>query len=139
MYQQPINPYAPNSYQQQKEQLMQMMYPNVPQQSIHAPRVNGAAGAEAYNMPPDSDTLVLDNTAPIIWFLQTDSAGLKIKIPYDISEHVEKKPEDVYKSLENRIKKLEDRLNGNKSYNPNANKSKPEQRNDAGVPGNDAR
>ena len=36
---------------------------------IHVTKVNGRAGAEAYNMPPNSDDLLLDMNDPILYHL----------------------------------------------------------------------
>ena len=91
--------------------LTQQMGTGVSQEE-HTVKVNGRPGAEALILAPNSDKLVLDSSAPIVWLLQTDGAGYKTLTPYDISPHEEKKPEDVYKSLEERIAKLEDKLNG---------------------------
>lgn len=72
--------------------------------------VNGENGARTFQMAPNSDILLLDDTAPIIWLAQTDGAGYKTVTPYDISPHVPEPVIDV-KSLEDRIKKLEEKLN----------------------------
>ena len=47
-------------------------------------RVNGRAGAEAFQMAPNSQVLLLDETAPIVWLKTTDGAGYPSLIPYDI-------------------------------------------------------
>lgn len=78
---------------------------------VHTPKVSGRPGAEAYQLNANSDVLLLDNTAPIVWLVQTDGAGYKTLTAYDITPHEETKPEDVYKSLEERIAKLEEKLN----------------------------
>ena len=51
-------------------------------------------------------------TAPMVWLVQTDGAGYKSFTAYDITPHEEEKPVDNYKSLEERIKKLEEAVNG---------------------------
>ena len=38
-------------------------------------RVSGRPGAEAYQMAPNSEVLLLDETAPIVWLKTTDGAG----------------------------------------------------------------
>ena len=58
----------------------------------HVDRVYGEAGVDQFAMAPNSDAILLDETAPMIWFVQTDAAGYKIKRPYDITPH-EKKEE----------------------------------------------
>lgn len=81
--------------------------PTAPLQRRTVDRVHGKAGADAFKLAPNSEALLLDETAPIIWLKTTDSAGYPTMTPYDISLHEEKKPID-YKSLEERLKKLED-------------------------------
>lgn len=85
--------------------------------------VNGENGARTFQMSPDSDILLLDDTAPIVWLAQTDGAGYKTVTPYDISPHVAEPPVDV-KSLEDRIKKLEEKLNA-KSDTTTVEQDKP--------------
>ena len=70
-------------------------------------RVNGEGGANAYQMMPNSSALLLDETAPIVWLVTTDGAGFKTVAPYKITPFVQDNPQ---KSLEERIKRLEDTL-----------------------------
>jgi len=86
--------------------------------------VTGRAGAEAFQLAPESSVLLLDNTAPIVWLVKTDSAGYKTLKGYDIKEHEEAKPVDHYKELEDRITKLEETINAKQSNTTNANKRK---------------
>ena len=72
--------------------------------------VNGENGARTFQMAANSDILLLDDTAPIVWLAQTDGAGYKTVTPYKIEPYVPEPPIDV-KSLEDRIKKLEERVN----------------------------
>ena len=76
--------------------------------------MNGRPGAEAYQMPANSSVLLLDETAPIVWLAQTDGAGYKTVMPYDIKPHQAEKPIDV-KSLQERVEKLEAYINESKS------------------------
>ena len=39
--------------------------------------VNGRAGAEAFNLAPDSSIFLLDSKDPVIWLVTTDSAATK--------------------------------------------------------------
>lgn len=77
-------------------------------------RVNGEAGANAYPLGPNSSILMLDNTAPIIWFKMTDGASYPTLTGYNISP-IEKpnstSNDEVYLHLEERIKRLEDMIN----------------------------
>lgn len=102
-----------------------MMQPVAPVQPValakqEAIKVNGRAGADAYQLAPNSSVLMLDNTAPIVWLAVSDGAGYKTLTAYDIKVHEEKKPEDAYKKLEDRIKRLEERMN---SVNGKSNNS----------------
>ena len=81
--------------------------------------VTGRAGAEAFQLGPDSSVLLLDNTAPIVWLVKTDGAGYKTLAAYDIKPHAEEKPADHFKELEERIAKLEETVNA-KSNTSNA-------------------
>jgi hypothetical protein len=72
--------------------------------------VNGENGARALQMAENSNTLLLDDTAPIVWLAQTDGAGYKTLTPYTITPYKPEQPVDV-KSLEDRIKRLEDMVN----------------------------
>lgn len=49
--------------------------------------VNGEPGARALQMAPNSNAIVMDDTAPIIWLCQTDGAGYKTVQPFDIAPH----------------------------------------------------
>ena len=88
--------------------------------------VTGKAGAEAFQLAADSSILLLDNTAPIVWFAKTDGAGFKSLTPYDIKVHEEEKPIDHFKELEERISKLEDAINVKQSNTSNVSKRKSE-------------
>ena len=123
-----------------QNQLLQSIAPTQPVMSRHVTKVNGRAGAEAFSMPPDSDDILLDLNDPIIYFVQTDGAGYKTITPYDISPHKEVDPKAEYRSLEERITKLEEAFaNGKSNYRPNEQRnSKPgSEHNDAGSRSND--
>lgn len=69
-------------------------------------RVNGKGGVDAYQMMPNSSVLLLDETAPIVWLVQTDGAGYKTSQAYEIKPYEQKAPVDT-NSLEERIARLE--------------------------------
>lgn len=127
MYQNPNTLYP--QLNQALGQLQSFAQPQPFQQRIV--EVSGRDGANAFQMGPDSSALLLDNTAPIVWVVRTDGAGYKTLAPFDITPHEEKKQEDVIKSLEERITKLEERLSNGKSNSQDAarrnNSSKSEQ------------
>lgn len=87
-------------------------------------RVHGEEGAKAYQLPPNSSILLLDDANPILWFKSTDGAGYPTVIPYDIVPHAQQQeiaqPTYDYNALEERISRLERRLNNGKSYSGNA-------------------
>lgn len=76
--------------------------------------VNGQNGAQAFQMMPNSQALLLDDTAPIIWLAQTDGAGYKTVTPYTISPY-QPEPEIDLKDIDSRLKKLEEVMNNAKS------------------------
>ena len=72
-------------------------------------RVNGRAGAEAFQMGENSSVLLLDETANIIWFAQTDGAGYKTLTPFTITQYIEQPPVDV-NVLNDRVAQLENMI-----------------------------
>lgn len=102
VYQNPfLNPYG-FSQQYQMPQAQQQ------QQVV---KVNGENGARAYQIGPNSSALLLDETGTMVWLCTTDGAGYKTVSAYDIVPHQTPTAPD-YGSLESRIKKLEDIVNG---------------------------
>lgn len=91
-----------------------------PQTQTKVVEVTGRAGAESYQLGPDSSILLLDNTAPIVWLVKSDGAGYKTLSAYDIKPHEEEKPIDHFKELEDRITKLEETVNAKQSNTTNA-------------------
>lgn len=84
-------------------------------------RVNGENGAKAYQMPPNSSALLLDEAQPLIWLKQTDGAGYPTVTAYKIEPYT---PEStsVSSDLERRVKKLEEIIN--ESYSVDAKQLK---------------
>ncbi len=74
-------------------------------------KVNGKNGAEAFQMPPNSQALLLDETAPIVWLVQTDGAGYKTVSAFDLTPHEEVNTQSTLKSIEERLKKVEEKIN----------------------------
>ena len=56
--------------------------PYTPYSQTKIVHVNGENGARTFQMLPNSDVLLLDDTAPIVWLAQTDGAGYKTITPY---------------------------------------------------------
>lgn len=98
------NYFTPNNY------MMNYQQP----QHVEIIRVNGEAGAKAYQLAPNSSALLLDETADIVWLKRTDGAGYATTAPYSIVPYAPEPPIDV-NALAQRIQKLEERLNNNES------------------------
>jgi len=86
------------------------MTPQTNTQKLEIVRVNGRNGAETFQMPPNSSTLLLDESNPVVWLCTTDGAGYKTITPYNVTPY--KDPKEInFSSLEERIKKLEEIVN----------------------------
>lgn len=72
--------------------------------------VNGENGARALQMAPNSETIVMDDTAPMVWLCQTDGAGYKTARPFDITPH-QAAPAINIADIDARLKKLEEIFN----------------------------
>jgi hypothetical protein len=81
------------------------------QQRMEIIRVNGEGGARAYQMPPNSNALLLDEANPLVWLVQTDGAGYKTVTPYTITPY-QAAPAPDLGTLEQRITRLEGMING---------------------------
>lgn len=112
----PVNPFNP--YQGVNPAYLNQANNHSMLQPQQVVKVNGRNGAEMYQMAPNSSTLLLDESAPIVWFVQTDGAGYKTLSPYDVSPHQDTPAPDV-KSLEERITKIEEALKHEPDYTSN--------------------
>ena len=101
------NPYM-NPYNTQP-QGFQQNYMQIPQRQVDM--VNGRNGAMQYPMGPNQKAWILDESGLISWLIQTDSACYRTVTPYDVKPH-EDAPAPDYGSLETRITKLEEIING---------------------------
>lgn len=108
-----------NPYQNQYLQNLIM-----PQQQ-EVVKVNGKNGVDAFQLAPNSSALLLDTTAAIVWLVQTDGAGYKTSTAYDITPHVPEE-ETQYKTLEERISKLEETINAKSNIKSTTRKSESE-------------
>ena len=90
-------------------------------------KVNGKAGAENFRMAPNSSALLLDNTAPIVWYVQTDGAGYLTAAPFDITPHQTPKPVDM-NDLSARVTKLEELIANVQQSNIGTTKQSKKQR-----------
>ena len=111
-YQNPfLNPYG---FGQQMPQ--QYMQPGIQQQPAQLPqrqvdRVNGENGARAFQIGANSSALLLDESGLMVWLVTSDGAGYKTVQAYDIAPHQAAQAPD-FGSLEDRIKRLEEKVNG---------------------------
>ena len=74
-------------------------------------RVNGENGARAYQIGANSSAMLLDESGLMVWLVTSDGAGYKTVTSYDITPH-QAEPVPDFGSLENRIKRLEETVNG---------------------------
>ena len=107
------NPYQPfnTQFMPQQQTFQQPWGQNLQRQEIT--KVNGANGARAFQMAPNSSAILLDESAPIVWLVQTDGAGYKTEVPYSITPYQAKSVPDL-NDLNERITRLEEMLNGQK-------------------------
>lgn len=92
-------------------------------------QVSGRNGADAFQMPPNSSILLLDETAPIVWLKKTDGAGYATLEPFDVVPHksAQQIQQNDMKLLEERITKLEEIINDQLSKS-NVESSQPVRR-----------
>lgn len=116
---------------------MGMMQPryNPPAPRYEIIKVNGEAGARNFRMAPNSNALLLDETAAIIWFAQTDGTGYLTVTPYSIAPY-QPAPQVNIDDLATRVAQLEEIVN-NAQSNTITNKQPRKQRHTA-EPANDA-
>lgn len=90
-------------------------------------QVNGKQGVDAFQMGPNSKVLLLDETAPIVWFVQTDGAGYKTPTPYQLVPYQEPEPVNLNDIVE-RINKLEGKYEQLQSYTKSNKPNRQQQR-----------
>ena len=85
-------------------------------------RVNGENGARAYNLPPNSSVLLMDNTMPVVWLKVTDGAGYPSITGYEISPLMSAEQKSISKldDIEKRLLKIEEEIKNVKSDDRNA-------------------
>lgn len=84
-------------------------------------KVHGEAGARNVAMGPNSEVLLLDETAPIIWYAQTDGTGYLQITPFDIVPH--KNTQIDLNDLSARVAQLEEQMNNVQQSNIGTQKS----------------
>ena len=105
-----------------------MLNPYLAQQQPQQPRrevvkVNGENGAKAYQMGANSSALLLDESGTMVWLVTSDGAGYRTVMPYDIKPH-EVVPVPDLGTLETRIARLEEIVNGNTKRTSSTGKNK---------------
>lgn len=88
-------------------------------------RVNGENGARAYQIGANSSALLLDESGLMVWLVTSDGAGYKTVSAYDITPH-QNTPVPDYGTLESRIQKLEEIVNGNSKRSSSTGKKQSE-------------
>ena len=70
-------------------------------------RVHGREGVDRFAMGPNEEVAVLDETAPILWIIKTDSAGYKVPTPFEIRPYQPEPAVDL-RDLADRVKRMEE-------------------------------
>lgn len=117
-----MNPFL-NPYGMQQPQGMPMNYPVSPQMQVT--KVNGENGARSFQMGANSSALLLDESGVMVWLCTTDGAGYKSVSAYDIVPHQEV-PKPDFGTLESRIQRLEEIVNGNSRNTASTRKKQSE-------------
>ena len=97
------------------------------QPTVQVTKVNGENGARAYQIGANSSALLLDESGLMVWLVTSDGAGYKTVTAYDITPH-QNVPVPDYGSLETRINRLEEIVNG---YARNSSATRNAEPNDA--------
>ena len=100
------------------------VYPsyNMPQR-YEVNKVNGKQGVDAFALAPNSEVILLDTSAPLIWYVQTDSNGARTATPYTITQYVPEPPLDAgyvnnaLRSIMDRLDKLDGGVNNGSKPN----------------------
>lgn len=100
LYNPNINPYA--AYQHS---------PYQQQPKMEVVKVNGEGGARAFPIGANSSAILLDESGQLVWLVTTDGAGYKTVMSYDITPH-QTAPAPDFTTLEQRIERLEEIING---------------------------
>ena len=101
----PVNPVIPN-------------YTPVTTQGpkMEIQRVNGKESAMSFPIGPNSSVILADATKPKIWVVTTDASGFRAVNGFKITPDDEEEPvvvtaDDQMKAMEERLSKLEERMN----------------------------
>ena len=103
----------------------QGQYAQQPRQEVV--KVNGENGARAFPLGANSSAMLLDTSGTLVWLVTSDGAGYKTVTPFDITPHQEA-PAPDFGSLEARITRLEEKINGNTGNPETSRRAEPADR-----------
>ena len=106
------SPIIPNGYYQNQYYPSMQPQPIYQQQvpSFQITKVNGENGAKAFQMPPNSSIILLDESNPKVYIKETDGASYPKLSIYKLVPDTDEKKEEEEKVSEDQIKKLEERI-----------------------------
>lgn len=106
------SPIIPNGYYQNQYYPSMQPQPIYQQQvpSFQITKVNGENGAKAFQMPPNSSIILLDESNPKVYIKETDGASYPKLSVYKLVPDTDEKKEEDEKVSEDQIKKLEERI-----------------------------
>ena len=121
------NPYLmANPIQQGNNMLSYNSNPTFQQPQRQIETANGKQGAYSFVMGPNSSVILADAADPKIWIVTTDSSGVKAVKGYKIIPDEEEEPKDPITLLNERLTKLEERMDSyGQSNSRNAGQNKP--------------
>lgn len=116
-YASPIIPSANNLYNNQQPYPypaqtapVNMYYQPPYQQSFQITKVNGENGAKAFQMPPNSSIILLDESNPKVYIKETDGASYPKLSVYKLVPDTDAEIKDENDKSKDQIKKLEERI-----------------------------
>jgi hypothetical protein len=116
-YTSPIIPNAANIYNNQQPYPypaqtapVNMYYQPPYQQSFQITKVNGENGAKAFQMPPNSSIILLDESSPKVYIKETDGASYPKLSVYKLVPDTDTKIKAEDDKSKEQIKKLEERI-----------------------------
>lgn len=87
-----------------------MYYQPPYQQSFQITKVNGENGAKAFQMPPNSSIILLDESNPKVYIKETDGASYPKLSVYKLVPDTDAEIKDENDKSKDQIKKLEERI-----------------------------
>lgn len=105
-------PIIPNGYYQNQYYPSMQPQPIYQQQvpSFQITKVNGENGAKAFQMPPNSSIILLDESNPKVYIKETDGASYPKFSVYKLVPDTDSEIKDENDKSKEQIKKLEERI-----------------------------